>query len=227
MEGAFLDGALEAFSGYGAADALDEGPYGGLSAVDKRQYKRMLYQVLDHDPHHDDMTAFLGRVQAALEARDVARKGITTDGSALSPEALREVWGAGPHQLCPFHVIAALVKGVLRAVAAERKRVAKAKPKLKRGRPAATEPGARRLARKSTAIQENIRALCEGRFLCGKRRLPPSARQQLLRITRGLPPLRKRREIMAHIDAVFDRRCRTQTALGKLRQLRQWVKRFT
>ena len=26
--------------------------------------------------------------------------------------------------------------------------------------------------------------------------------------------------------ALFDRRCRTQTALGKLRKLRQWIKRF-
>ena len=27
--------------------------------------------------------------------------------------------------------------------------------------------------------------------------------------------------------ALFDRRCRTQTALDKLKKLRQWVKRFT
>ena len=31
---------------------------------------------------------------------------------------------------------------------------------------------------------------------------------------------------MDHIYALFDRRCRTQTALGKLKKLRQWVKRF-
>ena len=30
---------------------------------------------------------------------------------------------------------------------------------------------------------------------------------------------------MAHIYALFDRRCRTQTALDKLRKLRQWGKR--
>ena len=32
---------------------------------------------------------------------------------------------------------------------------------------------------------------------------------------------------MDHIYALFDRRCRTQTALDKLRKLRQWVKQFT
>ena len=59
-----------------------------------------------------------------------------------------------------------------------------------------------------------------------KRRLKPSERKRLLFITRGLPQLRKLREIMDHIYALFDRRCRTQTALNKLKKLRQWVKRF-
>jgi hypothetical protein len=58
MDGPFLDWALEAFSGYVAADELYEGPYCVLSAVDNRQYKRILYQVLDHDPTHDDIKAF-------------------------------------------------------------------------------------------------------------------------------------------------------------------------
>ena len=66
----------------------------------------------------------------------------------------------------------------------------------------------------------------QGRFLFVKRRLKPREHRQLLSITRGLPQLRKLREIMEHIYALFDRRCRTQTALDKLRKLRQWVKRF-
>ena len=48
-----------------------------------------------------------------------------------------------------------------------------------------------------------------------------------MRITRGLPQLRTLRDIMEHIYALFDRRCRTQTALGKLRKLRQWVPDFS
>lgn len=36
MSGVFLDWALEAFSGYVAVDALDEGPYCVLSAVDNQ-----------------------------------------------------------------------------------------------------------------------------------------------------------------------------------------------
>jgi len=61
MDGAFLDGALATFSGDVAADELYEGPYCVLSAVDNRQYKRSLDEVLDHEPKHDDIRAFLGR----------------------------------------------------------------------------------------------------------------------------------------------------------------------
>jgi hypothetical protein len=227
MDGAFLDWALEAFSGYVAADELYEGPYCVLSAVDNRQYKRILYAVLDHDPSHADIEAFLGRLKRALEERNLALKGITTDGSALYPEPIRKVFGEVPHQLCTFHVIKELTKGVLQAVAKERERLANSKPKLKRGRPSSKDKEARRLVRQSKSIQQKISALFQDRFLFVTRRLTPSKRQRLMSITRGFPHLRKLREIMEHIYALFDRRCRTQTALGKLRKLRQWVTRFT
>ena len=173
------------------------------------------------------MQAFLGRLQEAVDGRGLARTGITTDGSALYPEAIREVFGEVPHPRCPFHGIAALVKGVLRAVASERERLANAKPTLRRGRPSAKDKAARRLARKSQWRQQKIRAVFQERFLCVKRRRKPSERQRFLPITRGLPHLRTLREIIEHLYALFDRRCRTQTALGKLKKLRQWVKRFT
>jgi hypothetical protein len=227
MDGALLDWALAAFSGYVAADELYEGPYCVLSAVDNRQYKRILYQVLDHDPNHDDMKAFLGRLKEALDVRGLARKGITPDGSVLYPEAIREVFGEVPHQLCTFHLIAELVKGVLRAVASERERLANSKPKWKRGRPSSQDKAARRLARKSKLMQQKISDVFQERFLFVKRRLKPSERKRFMHITRGLPHLRKLREIIEHIYALFDRRGRTQTALGKLKKLRQWVKRFT
>ena len=67
MDGAFLDWALAAFSGYVAVDELYEGPYCVLSAVDNRQYKRILYAVLAHDPTHDDIKAFLGRLKTCPE----------------------------------------------------------------------------------------------------------------------------------------------------------------
>ena len=219
--------ALEAFSGYAAVDELYEGPYCVLSAVDNRQYKRVMYEVLDHDPTHDDIEAFLGRLKTALDERGLTLQGITTDGSQLYPEPIRTVFGDVPHQLCTFHVIKDLTQGVLKAVAKERERLAQCKPKLKRGRPSSQDKEARRVARKSKDIQQKISDLFQDRFLFVKRRLKPSERKRLMHITRGLPHLRKLREIMEHIYALFDRRCRTQTALRKLKKLRQWVSRFT
>ena len=83
MDTEFLDWALADFSGYVAADALDDGPFCLLSAVDHRCHKRLLSDVLDHDPTHEDIRAFLGRLKTALTARALTLLGITTDGSAL------------------------------------------------------------------------------------------------------------------------------------------------
>src|SRR5256886_11805373 len=87
----FLDWALADFSGYVAADELYDGPFCMLSAVDNRRYKRLLYDVVDHDPTHDDIRAFLGRLKTALTARALTLLGITTDGSALYPAPLAEI----------------------------------------------------------------------------------------------------------------------------------------
>ena len=113
MDTDFLDWALADFSGYVAADELYDGPFCILSAVDNRRYKRLLYDVLDHDPNHDDIRVFLGRLKTALVARGLALCGVTTDGSALYPEPLREVFGKVRHQICQFHVIKDIVKAVV------------------------------------------------------------------------------------------------------------------
>ena len=68
--------------------------------------------------------------------------------------------------------------------------------------------------------------MCQHRFVFVKRRLTQAEHTRLRHVTRGMPHLRKLREIMAHVDALFDRRCRTHTALGTLATLRGWVQRF-
>src|SRR5881398_2391161 len=79
----YLDWALVDFSGYIAADELYDGPFCVLSIVDNRTFKRLLYQVLDHDPDHSDITAFLRRFQTMLGQRGLTLKGVTTDASPL------------------------------------------------------------------------------------------------------------------------------------------------
>ena len=96
---------MDDFSGYIAADELYDGPYCVLSIVDNRTFKRIAYQVLDHDPTHDDIRDFFHRFQAALKERGLELQGITTDGSALYPVPIADVFGDVPHQICEFHVL--------------------------------------------------------------------------------------------------------------------------
>jgi hypothetical protein len=224
MDVAYLDWALADFSGYVAIDELYDGPFCVLSIVDNRTFKRLLYQVLDHDPDHSDITAFLCRFQAALVQRGLTLKGVTTDGSALYPEPLRAVFGNVPHQICEFHVIKELTKAILRAVAKVRKKLATQKPKLKRGRPSTVE--AKRASRQSKRLQQKIADLFEHRYLFVQHDLTRAQRRTLRRMTRGLPQLRTLRDIMEEVYRLFDRRCRTDTALAKLAKLRQRVRRF-
>jgi phage tail protein X len=224
MDTDFLDWALADFSGYVAADELYDGPFCMLSAVDNRRDKRILYDVLDHDPTHEDIRVFLGRLKTALVARGLALCGVTTDGSALYPEPLREVFGKVRHQICQFHVIKDIVKAVVGAVASARKGLAAMQPKLPKGRPSTSAAKAAARTKKRLAAQGA--ALCTHRSLFVQRHLNNTERKTLWRVSRGLPQLHGLRAVMDQVYALFDRRCRTQTALDKLATLRRRLQRF-
>jgi len=215
---------LADFSGYIAADELYDGPFCVLSIVDNRTFRRILYEVLDHDPTHADIERFFRRFQSLLQERGLELKGITTDGSNLYPEPISTVFGDMPHQVCEFHVIKELTQAVLRAVAKVRKELAASKPKLGRGRPSTA--AARKTAQRRKRIDRKVGDLFEHRYLFVRHDLTPAQRRTLHRITRGRPELRTLREIMDEVYRLFDRRCRTDTALEKLAKLRRRVRRF-
>ena len=225
MDAEFLDWAWADFSGYVAADELYDGPFCLLSAVDNRRYKRILYDVLDHAPDHDDIQAFLGRLKTALIARDLTLLGITTDGSSLYPTPLAEVFRGVPHQLCQFHIVKDIVKAVVGVVSSERKRLAATQPTLRRGRP--STPVAKQAARTKKRLEAPRAALFTNRYLFVQRHVSKTERKILWRITRGLPHVYVLRVLMEQVYALFDRRCRTQTALDKWDKLRRRLLRFT
>jgi hypothetical protein len=134
------------------------------------------------------------------------------------------VFGDVPHQLCEFHIIKELTKAILRAVAQVRKTLAGRKLPAKRGRP--TTPAAKRAARQRQRLNDKIAKLFEHRHLFVQHDLTPAERRTLGMITRGQPQLRTLRQIMEEVYRLFDRRCRTDTALAKLARLRQRVRRF-
>jgi len=95
ITGEYLDGVLANFSGYIAADELYDGPFCVLSIVDNHTFRRITYEVLDHDPTHTDMERFFRTFQAALQKRRRRLEGITTDGS-VRRESRRFSAGAIP-----------------------------------------------------------------------------------------------------------------------------------
>jgi hypothetical protein len=224
IDGDYLDWALSDFSAYIAADELYDGPFCVLSIVDNRTFKRLSYQVLDRDPTQKDIEAFFHRFHQALEARGLVLKGITTDGSSLYPEPIATVFGAVPHQLCTFHVIKEVNKAVLSAVAKLRKALASGAPKLPRGRP--SSKAAKQAARRKKRIEDKVGELFEHRYLFVQKRLSPSEHATLQRISRGQPQLHSLRGLMEEVYRLFDRRCRTATALAKLARLRLRLRRF-
>src|SRR5919199_3529776 len=126
------------------------------------------------------------------------------------PTPLAEVFRGVPHQLCQFHVVQDIVKAVVKAVASERKRLAAQQPTLPRGRP--STKAAKQAARTKKRLAAQGAALFASRSLFVQRHLDKTERKTLWRVSRGLPQLQALRVIMDQGYALFDRRCRTQTA---------------
>jgi hypothetical protein len=216
---------LADFSGYLAADELYDGPFCVLSVVDARRQRRLLCEVLDHDPTQVDILYFLARLHDQIKAHGQKVLGITTDGSSLYPQPIALALGAIPHQVCEFHILKELTKAVLGVLARLRKRLAAQAPSLRRGRPKKT-PEARRRHRKARAIQQRVAALFEHRYLFVRHHLTTAQRVTLQGLLRYGRQLRALRAIMDEVYRLFDRRCRTDTALAKLACLRQRVRRY-
>jgi hypothetical protein len=196
-----------------------------LSAVDARQQRRLLYEVLDHDPTQADILWFLARLNEQIVARGHSVLGITTDGSPLYPLPIALVFGTILHQICEFHILKELSKAVLHVLARLRKRLVAAVPSLPRGRPK-NIPEAQRLYRQARTLRQRVTELFDERYLFVRHHLTPGQRATLRRLTCGRPQLRALRAIMDEVYRLFDRRCRTDTALAKLALLRQRVRRY-
>jgi hypothetical protein len=207
-----------------AADELYDGPFCVLSAVDSRRQRRLAYEVLDHSPTHEDIRRFFRRIDAMLKPRGLVVSGVTTDGSPLYPEPLREVWPDAAHQVCEFHVLKEITKDVLRALAKLRKSLAKQIPTLPPGRPATRQHKAQ--ARQVKRLRDQITELFDHRHLVVRRDLSPAQERVLRRLGRRHPEVRDLRQLMDAVYQLFDRRCRTHTALAKLAKLRHRLDRF-
>jgi hypothetical protein len=191
--------------------------------VDNRRYNRLACHVLDHDPTHDDVRAFLAEFKGQLDQRGRAVCGLTTDGSSLYPKVLKELWPAVPHQICEFHVLKEITKAVLQALARLRQQLKTQIPKQRRGRPSKQQQAH---ARQTARQRQRVAELFEHRHLFVRHHLSAAQTKRLQKLLRGLPHLRTLRAIMEEVYRLFDRRCKTTTALKKLARLRRRVRRF-
>lgn len=191
--------------------------------VDSKEQRRLAYEVLDHDPEKKDVRRFFKRVGLMLSFPNLSVNGITTDGSSLYPEVIEEVFPGVPHQVCEFHVLKEITKDVLKAVAKIRKAIYAKVPKLSRGRPRSE---GKKLARRVKKMRSRIAELFTNRHLFVQHGLSKSAQRRITKISRGCPDLKSLRELMDEIYRLFDRRCRTGTALEKLAKLRSKLSRF-
>ena len=220
----YINHTLSDFSGYIAADELYDGPFCVLFIVDNHKFKRLCYEVLDHNPTNEDIKRFFRRFRQMLDVRGLTLKGITTDGSPLYPDPIADVFGNVKHQSCQFHIISEITKDILRAVTQVRRQLKQTKTKCPRGRPSGKK--ARQLSRKNKQIKKKIAELFEQRYLFVKHTLTGKEKKTLQRITRGLEHLRTLRSIMDEVYCLFDRRRRMETALAKLAKLRGRIRRF-
>lgn len=219
----YLDMALADFSGYLAIDEVYNDPFCIFSVVDNREYHRLAFQVLDHAPNQEDAGVFLTEFKGKLDSRGLTVYGITTDGSSLYPNALKKLWPEARHQICKFHVLSEIIQAILHGLATLRKEMTAQLPKQPRGRPRKERQAqARLIAYRKRSVAE----LFEHRYLFVRHHLGTAQRQQLRKLTYGQPQLRTLRKIMEEVYRLFDRRCRTQTALEKLRKLRRHARRF-
>jgi Transposase len=165
----------------------------------------------------------LAEFKAALDQRGLPVHGITTDGSALYPKVLQQLWPNVPHQVCRFHILMDLIKAVLKALAKLRKELRAQIPTPKRGRP---RQEATAQTRRIQRLKRRVAELFEHRHLFIKHHLSAAEKKRLKRLVRGQPQLRALRAIMDEVYRLFDRRCKMATALGRLAKLRRRVRRF-
>lgn len=219
LEAEYLPEVLENFSGYLAVDEVYDGPFCILVCVDAKHGRRLAYKVLDEQPTKDHMEAFLGEVRARLAGWDLKVRGITTDGSPLYPGPIQTVFPGLRHQVCVFHIFHELNRLILKALMRIRRELKgqEGKPR-RRGRPSKRE--AKKIKRLKR-LRKYIKQLRKARGLWIKKKLTRKERQTLNKLARGRPVLRRLRQLVEMVHALFDRRCRTQTARRKLEKLRK------
>ena len=190
-----------------------------MYATDPKQGKRIAYRIIEGNPTEKHVDGFCEEIASLLAKRGMTVSGVTTDGSPLYPSPIGKHFPDARHQICVFHVLKELNKLVLRALARFRQELkARLGPKRSRGRPKKSDT--KQIANQNKQTRY-IHSLFEARTLWVKRHLTAKDCRTLKKLCRGQPLLRALRELVDTVYALFDKRCRSQTARRKLKKLRR------
>ena len=188
------------FSGVLGVDELHLGEYTLLLATDPLTDRVVGYSLVKVNDQ-----AHLRRFLLTLSYWGFQPRVVVTDGSALYPAVLAEVWPGARHQLCVFHVLMDVTAKVLDAVRRLRRQQARrgnAGRKRRRGRPSKSQ----RRRRRGPTNKEKAAFVYKRRFLIVKRPENLSAREgkDLVRVFEYLPELRALRQFCLEVYRLFD-----------------------
>jgi hypothetical protein len=200
---------LGRFSGTLCVDELHLGRFTLLLATDPLADLPVAFALVGaNDAAH--MQRFLGNLQAWGLRPQV----VVTDGSALYPAVLAEVWPAARHQLCVFHVLQDVNDLILRAVrrlAGALRRRGNAGRKRRRGRPSKAKQAARAAA--GPTLRQKAAFIRKHRFLIVKRScdLDQGQWRRLIQMFAYLPGLRTLWHFAGAARRLFAAGARVQT----------------
>jgi hypothetical protein len=200
---------LQKFSGTLCVDELHLGRFTLLLATDPLTDLPVAVALVSrNDAEH--MRRFL----LNLKTWGLGPAVVVTDGSALYPAVLAELWPAARHQLCVFHILKDINDLILKAVrrlAHALQRRGRAGRRRRRGRPSKKQQAARVAA--GPTLSEKAGFVLAHRFLIVKKAsdLDEQQWQDLIRMFDYLPPLRTLWRFAAEARGLFAAEARVQT----------------
>jgi Transposase len=193
---------LQRFSGTLCVDELHLGSYTLLLATDPLADLPVGFALVGaNDAEH------MGRFLRNLAHWGLQPEVVVSDGSALYPELLAEIWPKALHQLCVFHLLRDVLNKVLEAVRRLRQAQARrgcAGRKRRPGRPSKRQASGRR--QRGPTAKEKAAFVWKHRFLVVKKtaRLTQEERADLERLLAYLPELRLLRSFCQNIYRLLE-----------------------
>jgi hypothetical protein len=200
---------LAQFSGTLCVDELHLGRFTLLLATDPLADLPVAFALVSRNDQ-DHLRRFLQN----LKNWGLAPQVVVTDGSALYPAVLAELWPAARHQLCVFHFLKdvnALIVATVRRLARALARRGQAGRKRRRGRPSKGQRAARAAA--GPTLKDQAGFVLKHRFLIVKKSHDLDEQQwaNLRQLFDYLPELRTLWHFASEVRALFEPGARVQT----------------